>query len=341
MIIIFSVFFCLILILSIVISHYATKSKLKEASAPSRPLTVIIPFKNEANRISPLIASLNSAELPTTIEFIFVDDHSDDQTVELLLDKVDINFKLIRLRRENGKKSAIRTGVEEALYNSILTLDADVSFSKSYLKSISSLPSSDLTILPVSMTGRSLLQKLASIEFRWLQSLTFFSAEVGQPILCNGANLTFNKSAFLDSESIRNDNYIPSGDDVFLLQAMQKLDKTISAYNLERLGVQTSAPDDLKTLANQRLRWILKLNNRSGFLAVFCLVFINILMIYAFFQIQHSVFWLTPVILKIISEWCGTNSLNIKTFFMVVLHQIYYPIYGLFLLGYMPFRSKW
>ncbi len=338
--ILITLYFALILLLSI-ISLSNSGARINPLTEKTKGLTVVIPYKNEMLRIKPLVNSLNGADIPDDIEFIFVDDHSEDKTAEFLLSELDIRFRLLRLRTTGGKKQAIKYAVRKANYKQILTLDADVNFKPDFFRKISSLPLADLTILPVKMVGKTLFQKLNVIEFKWLQTITYLSARFNKPVLCNGANLKFSKAKFLETEKVRKDDHILSGDDIFLLQAIQNSEGYINAFENTDLAVSTDAPGTIKDLLNQRIRWISKLNSFSGIIGVVIILSSNIFLLYALLQLNQSAIWLVPVLLKIGSEWLGTHSITIGTLVLVILHQLYYPLYGLGMLIYWPFKRNW
>ena len=300
------IFYSLIILSGIMLIFGISKNDLKPAKK-AHPLSVIIPFKNEANRIMSLIQSLNKADLPENIEFIFIDDHSEDSTITLLLDELDVRFKIHKLKHESGKKQAIRQGVKLAKHDLILTLDADINFSPDYLQQVAVLPHADLMILPVKMEPSNLYMELYCIEFQWLQTLTFGLAGLGQPVLCNGANLRFSRAAFNKAESIRQDYTIPSGDDVFLLRAIQVSKGTISACPQQSLKVGTRAPENIIDLLNQRLRWILKMKTTGTLFGIGLIIISNLLFVYALIALITDVFWLLPIGLKWFGEWIGTR----------------------------------
>ena len=69
-------------------------------------ITVVIPFRNEEKRITPLLESIKYAQsLPA--EIIFVDDHSEDNTLSLIERFQNNSITILKLERENGKKRAI------------------------------------------------------------------------------------------------------------------------------------------------------------------------------------------------------------------------------------------
>ena len=73
------------------------------------------------------------------MDFIFVDDGSIDNSVKILkknlkyLKKKNIIFKIISLKKNNGKGNAIKKGVKLSKYEWILTIDTDISVSLSQI----------------------------------------------------------------------------------------------------------------------------------------------------------------------------------------------------------------
>ena len=343
MVTVFTSFYSIILIILLAYILWSKRNRPTLKKSESNGISVIIPFKNEAKRILPLIKSLNIAALPKHIEFIFIDDHSEDETVNILLAELDLPFTITKLKRTFGKKYAIKKGVSIAQFDSILTLDADISFSSNYFQNIIKLPESDLTILPVKMKGNRIFQKLNCIEFQWLQTLTFGLAHFNYPALCNGANLRFKKSAFNGADKIRNDAHLMSGDDIFLLKAIQNQKGNIQAVENIAVGITTEAPKHLKELLNQRLRWIKKMNSLNGILGVLFLVIFNLFFLYAVFKLMdtRTPYWSVPILLKLLIEWLGTQQYTLTSFVFIVLHQFYYPVYGLFIFFNLPFKRNW
>lgn len=340
------IFFSVQLLMAIVL--WVGKQKVKQVNylADLKNTSIIIPFKNESQRILPFIESINQtavqyklSDLFTYLEFIFVDDHSTDDTYKVLLDQLDVRFRYFRLRTTSGKKYAIKYGVEQSKFERILTLDADVNFTPDYLSHICKTPCDGLTILPVKMQGKNWLQRLFSIEFEWLQHLTFGLAGFKTYFLCNGANLLFTKSAFNQSLQIRTDANVPSGDDVFLLKAIKQLNLPISAFNSNSLSVNTLATESFKNLLSQRKRWFTKMNDLGSYLGALFLLMSNLLFIYSLVACFHNPIYLIPISLKILSEMLSVDDYKSKG--LTLLHQFYYPFYIVMLIFYLPKKSKW
>ncbi len=91
-------------------------------------LSVVIPVKNEAENIGPLVAEIHHALDPVVdFEIIYVDDGSSDNTVSCIraLQAQDQRLRLIRHGESCGQSTAIRTGVFAARSRWIATLDGD------------------------------------------------------------------------------------------------------------------------------------------------------------------------------------------------------------------------
>ena len=100
--------------------------KSLDTSVPD--FSVVVPVRNEADNISPLIAELKTVmtALPP-YEIVIVDDGSDDATPEVLRDQARAcpELRVIRHRSSAGQSAAITNGVNEARAGIIITLDGD------------------------------------------------------------------------------------------------------------------------------------------------------------------------------------------------------------------------
>jgi dolichol-phosphate mannosyltransferase len=91
-------------------------------------LSVVIPVRNEALNVSPLVGEIRAVlEGHFDYEIIYVDDGSSDETAaEVLRLKPDFErLRLVRHRRGYGQSMAIRSGVKAARAPWITTLDGD------------------------------------------------------------------------------------------------------------------------------------------------------------------------------------------------------------------------
>ena len=93
-------------------------------------IEIIIPLYNEENRLHNLFESIKKFEKKKyfkNIIFVFVNDGSTDNSLELLKKNKKKNFKIISYKKNMGKGYAIKKGVKSSSYEWILTIDVDLS----------------------------------------------------------------------------------------------------------------------------------------------------------------------------------------------------------------------
>ncbi len=93
-------------------------------------LSVVVPLYFEEESVELLHQSITNAISPLKIkyEIIFVDDGSKDNTF-MVAEKIaqrDINFKIIKFRKNYGQTPAMAAGINHALGNIIITMDGDL-----------------------------------------------------------------------------------------------------------------------------------------------------------------------------------------------------------------------
>ena len=98
-------------------------------------LSIVIPCYNEEEILPLTLERLNklsnewiSRDDLTEIEFVFVDDGSQDRTYDLLteISKADLRVKVVRFSRNFGHQVALLAGYELAQGDVIVSLDADL-----------------------------------------------------------------------------------------------------------------------------------------------------------------------------------------------------------------------
>lgn len=333
------------------------KGKLKQDNLPAISLTdlhLIIPFRNEENRINGLIQSINNSEfLPNQITFI--DDHSTDKTCEVIQSNLKArDYKILSLpQTEKGKKAAIRFGIDsnkDLPY--ILTFDADLNFGKDYFKNIETLQSSDLLILPVVMTSKSIFHSLFAFDYNLLSLINRITTGWFRPILASGANLLFQKKPFLEIDSFENHKNISSGDDMFLLKDFIENKKNIQLISNSKHNVYTSAPEQYKEFISQRIRWSNKtktiddkVSNQILLLNVFILTLFYVsLFICFYFQmwVLSMLIFLFKNIIDVTILCIDNNSSIIKNSYLMPIYSIFQPFYYLSIfIGLIFLNVKW
>ena len=223
------------------------------------PVTIITAFKNEAKNLQKLAISLDNQSYQN-FEWILVDDHSTDESVEMMNEIINqgmFGVKIIQNKR-NGKKEAIRTALYQSKNELVITLDADVIPDKDWLLNIVAYQEkhpSDLLICPVKLEeSNKFWGKFQQFEFATLIASGAGASKIGIPILCNGANLMFQKSKWLENEQKLHFKEF-SGDDIYLLQAIKKQNGVIRFLKSTNATVTTKSCKSLYQFLKQRKRW--------------------------------------------------------------------------------------
>ena len=258
-------------------------------------ITVIIPARNEENNILNILNDLSNQKYPEKLfEVIVIDDHSTDDTYNIVSDFIKQNntlsIKIIRQTSENisdtYKKNAIAKGIDISKGELIVTTDADCRAQSGWLKIIASFyeeKKCKMIVGPVVYHNEStFFEKLQSLEFMSLVAVSAGSASIGNPIMCNGANLAYEKLAFDKVGGFSKDKF-SSGDDVFLMIKFRKMfgSRSITFLKNRNSFVYTKAKKTVKEFIDQRVRWASK-NKGFNFNILFISVtvyFLNLLLL--------------------------------------------------------------
>lgn len=249
-------------------------------------ISVIIPFRNESRNILNSLASIENQDYPDDLlEVIYVDDHSTDDSF-YLIDKAvkKTNIKVVKLPDENpttgNKKRAINYGIENCRGEIIVTTDADCVHHKGWLRSLSGCidPETAFVSGPVGFLSElNFFTNIQKLEFEGLVLAGAGLIGTGRPVICNGANIAYKKSAYVESGGLNDSFDISSGDDALIMQKISKL-KTgkVKFCTSKEAVVLTKSNGSIRDFFNQRKRWVSKSFNYSDINLIFQLILIFI-----------------------------------------------------------------
>ena len=261
----------------------------KGSSIPSDIfLSLIIALRNEEQNIQNLINSLLSQSLDKSkFEIILVDDHSTDKTYQLcnILIRNFPHIKIFKLTIKSGKKQALSFGIKNSKGQLIVTTDADCIHHKEWLETIYEFYlefKPQMISGPVIMSAKSFFEKIQAIDFFSLIVSGAGAIGIHRPIMCNGANLAFEKESFEAFANPYNEHII-SGEDIFLLLNIKKAyPHKILFIKSKEATVYTKAEHTFKQFLNQRKRWASKskaYKDKDIIITAVIVLFINILIL--------------------------------------------------------------
>ncbi|MEE2953625.1 MAG: glycosyltransferase [Bacteroidota bacterium] len=244
-----------------------SRLEISNVNTISQEISVVIALRNEEKNIARLIQELNNQSYNhKKIEFIMIDDHSEDATLKLLYQHQEKLKNLTILQQEKGsfgKKNAIIKGIQESSGEIIVTTDADCSFHKNWLTSITNYfidPDIKLVVGPVGFSNiKNIWERFQELEFLSLVGSGASSIGIKRGIFCNGANLAYKRDLIIDNNHKIFKKNIASGDDVFLMHYIKRRfpDGVVFAKSEEAI-VKTHPISKIDEFINQRKRWTAK-----------------------------------------------------------------------------------
>lgn len=334
--------------------------------------SVIIPFRNEAENLLELLESIYKLNYPKShFEFIFVDDESEDNSIEIISNSnalisngkeiTKTDFKIIKnVRLTNSpKKDAITSAIQIAKHDWIVTTDADCKLPKFWLDTLDCFiqeKQCKMVVAPVTYhKNNSFLKRFQLLDFLSLIGATIGGFGIGKPFLCNGANLAYKKELFIALNGFEGNNEIASGDDIFLLQKAIKQNINAVQYLKSKSAIVLTNPQPtLGTLVSQRKRWAAKTssyNSTFGKIVGLIVLVMNAVLVCGFILVLLGFLHFKPLLYIFVIKSLVDFLLIFKTarFFdqekhlsLFIFSSILYPFFSVYIAFISMFtKYKW
>ncbi len=312
--------------------------------SPSVLISVIIPARNEQDTIGACIESVLAQVYPLgLLEVIVVDDHSYDNTAEIVGEFAEYNVRCLDLaahldyEKPNTafKKAALAAGIAQSKGELIVTTDADCVAPNAWLMHIAALyelQQPDMVVAPVIYKcNNSILQVFQLIDFMTMQGITAAAHQLKLGNMSNGANLSFRKSAYEAVGGYEGSEHLASGDDYLLTTKISRLRPKSIAYLKSEQAIVTTTPQYTWTnFLQQRIRWASKSGKYNDYrlTAVLSLVYLfNVAIAAAAIAgyYQHSYYYvaLGMLLVKTITEYFFVKQ--VARFFRRNWALLYFP----------------
>ena len=249
-------------------------SSIRKAGVQKKTkVSVIIPVRNEAMKVRKCLEHLLAQDYPAEcLEVLVSDDFSEDHTIAhvKLFIQQHPEFPLSVITCENlnvqesGKKKALTRAILQASGELIVTTDADSYGGSSWISTmVSAYQNGRFRMLlgPVSFERENkLLDKIQALEQMGLMGTSAASVFLQIPLMCNGANLAYQRNAFFETGGFNRNFQYASGDDIFMMSRIKE------RFGAQSIGfvmdseaiVYTGAESSLSGFVNQRMRWVSK-----------------------------------------------------------------------------------
>lgn len=333
-----------VLILSYLISWSLLKKESVDLEyAPKTKVSILIPCRNEAKNILAILYDLSFQIYSKDLfEVIVLDDFSSDQTVELAKTaEGELSVRVFKLsdhiqESESSKKAALTFGVNQALGELIITVDADCRMHSNWLRSmVQFYEGSDKKIFSAPILYDPVegwLPTFEALDVAGMMIITGGMHRSNLGLLCNGGNLAFEKRAFEAVNGYEGKNHMVSGDDVFLMEKVESQFPGSAGFLKNEQAIVRTAPEgSWKKFMNQRTRWASKNHQYTSWklpiqLAIpvlfsWCIVVGLILAVAGVIAFHYL--WM-PLILKVVSDFI--LQLNATIFFKRTKWLVFFPI---------------
>lgn len=332
--------------------------RLNDTYQPKTKVSIIIPARNEAERIGDCIASILKQNYPAALlEVIVVDDHSEDNTVQVVNNFRNKQVRCISLaawlKEKEGvvayKKEAIAAGIANSSGQLIVTTDADCTMGPNWLRQIVGkyeVYKSVMIVAPVDFNkDNSFLDAFQSLDFMSMQGITAATHELKMGNMCNGANLAFTRAAYDAVGGYKDIDHMASGDDYLLMMKMQKaFPGRIDYLKSQEAIVSTPPQPDLKSFLQQRIRWASKSGKYDDKIMTLVLTFVYlfnlsllVLAIMCFFNYTAILLSGAMLLIKIVAEMI--YLFPVARFFGKAKQLLYFPFLQPFHVAYIVFAG--
>ena len=240
-------------------------SDSKPHSTETPPVSIIVAIRNGENTLPQLLLDLESQNYSGKMEFILVDDESDDSTGKLIREMTTKDSRFKYESSVNGdsflsyKKRALDAGIKLARNEWLLFTDADCRLKSTWVRgmAIYFTDNNDFIIGYSEIDkGDKWVTRFQSLDYLMLMISARGSTRIGKAWASSGQNQAYRKSLF---ERVGGFSQIADklqGDDSLFLQLCQQHTSINIAFADEN-ECQTTARQEKswKTLLKQRVRW--------------------------------------------------------------------------------------
>lgn len=325
-------------------------------------VSVIVPVRNEGENLTAFLSQLANQNYPSEkVEWIFVNDQSEDESLEILNSFSSVPIVVLSLQPSEGKgkKFALKKGIERALGSWIITTDADCTFNENWIVSLIEYgvdKNADMVCGTVQVNSKDFfIQNFQAMETGILQLSAIGSLHAGFPLLNTGASLAFKKEAWLKVQGYTSNEHIASGDDTFLMLSMhQQSDLKVMGCPANNANVTTQAVNSWQEIIAQRLRWNGKVKHYSlgyihgigGIVFLAALSWVYLLLEWCWTGYTSESLFLV-FILRITAEFMLLKEWQVFTgkkfsWLDILLMSFIYPLFTVFSMVFRPFmKNSW
>lgn len=229
-------------------------------------VSVIVPARNEENKIEDCIRSIEKSDYPNDkFEIVAINDRSEDNT-GIILDKLKnelSNLRVIHIKNSTdkgnliGKPGALHAGIQSSKSELILMTDADCTVPGNWIRTIASVfKEESVGIVPsfTTIKGNRIFDKVQSVEWVYTHTMASAGVGIGYPLGCYGNNLSIRRNDYEKAGGYENIKFTVTEDLALLNSVILNGKKARYVTSPESL-VTTLPCKDFREYKRQHHRW--------------------------------------------------------------------------------------
>ena len=344
------------LLLWFIIGLFRNKFLLVNPNTYSKKdVSVIICAKNGENQLPSVLNDLMNQEYKGNIEFIIVDDNSNDDTSNIIYDyiKKDKRFRYSHSRdgsrHLNYKKRALDAGIKASKYDYLIFSDVGCILDRHWVSSIMNNYIDEINyVIGLSFVHhpKNITSQFQKIDLFMLMLAMLSSMKLNYPLASSGQNLSYKKDLFKSMDGFKKISHLMMGDDSIFMQMGLR-------HNIIRPCVALDPGSFVKSrviynwidLFKQRIRWagdgIIMWKYNKYFYFIMLITFLTNLFYFLapfifykyikFLIIIFSIKFLIELVLYILGSFKVNQEISITYFTLWFFLQIpYIVLVGLF-----------
>ena len=259
-------YFCLFyysgMIIWFIIGNIMPKKKPPAVTLPS--VSIIVAIRNGASSLPNLIKGLSKQTYLGKMEFILIDDQSEDET-DLLINQavnIDRRFKYVSSKggnpKLNHKKRALDAGINHAQYEWLLFTDVDCRIKPTWVEFIAKYFSECMDyVIGFSQVkpGNQLVSCFQSLDYLMLMICARGATNLGHAWASSGQNQAYRRSLFYSVNGFTKISEELQGDDSLFLQLCRKKNIKIAFADDPESRIIARQETSWLSFLKQRIRW--------------------------------------------------------------------------------------
>ena len=279
-------------------------------------ISIIVCVRNGEKSVLNILKDLKVQNYNGNLEFIIVDDDSNDNTEKIINNFIldDNRFKYLNTKNYQSdlkhKKKALDYGISKSKYEWLLFTDIDCRVKKDWSLEMSKNFDNANYIIGFSEVeeNKTIVSKFQYIDFKMLMVSALSSTASGFPLACIGQNQAYSKKLFMQNKGFSKIKNLLQGDDSIFMQLCMKNKNCKVSYSAHKNSyVLAKTHLNWKDLIIQRIRWAGDANimwkyNKLLYLISISTFYSNLLFILLLFSTNYYSFF-TLLFIKYFFEY--------------------------------------